>query len=160
MGNERPSVDLSETESAVEPHCAIVLLKADQAQPRESMRYRLLLRGREKPCADAAVAMFRKNGNARDEKAAIVAKLNERSEDWVGCHVIGAVSFFHRKRVQHADRRVREFGNEAVLIGARDSLAGAPAGTGLDQAFAWLCYPAPDVLVNRISCFTLSSIVL
>jgi hypothetical protein len=72
MGNERPAVDLSETESAVEPHCALVLLKADQAQPRESMRYRLLLRGREKPCADAAVAMFRKNGNARDEKAAIV----------------------------------------------------------------------------------------
>ena len=83
MGNERPSVDLSETESAVEPHCALVLLKADQAQPRESIRYRLLL-GREKACADAAAAMFRKNGNARDEKAAIVAKLNQRSQGRVG----------------------------------------------------------------------------
>ena len=84
MGNERPAVDLSETESAVEPHCALVLLKADQAQPRESIRYRLLLGGREKACADAAAAMFRKNGNARDEKAAIVAKLNQRSQDRVG----------------------------------------------------------------------------
>ena len=84
MGNEGSAVDLSETESAVEPHCALVLLKADQAQPRESIRYRLLFAGREKACADAAVAMFRINGNARDEKAAIVAKLNQRSQDRVG----------------------------------------------------------------------------
>ena len=68
MGNERPAVDLSETESAVEPHCALVLLKADQAQPRESIRYRLLLRGREKPCAYAEATMLRINATPETKR--------------------------------------------------------------------------------------------
>ena len=146
MGNKRLAINLSETESSVEPHCALVLLKADQAQPRESIRYCLLLGDREKACADGAAAMLRINGNAGDEKAAIVAKLNERSKGRVGAYVIGPVSFFHRKRVQHTDGRVREFGNEAVFIRARDTLARAPAGTGLEKALTGLRHPAPDVL--------------